>query len=231
MSDEALDDVRADLARLAAALPEKIDLLALHNRYKAPGKVQMIGDSLIWREEELGRNALSALEAGNFVTAALLTRALMETTAALVFLHKLVTRSIGEGSSPALEEKLTGFLTGSKIWDDIGGAIHVNDMLREVETLIPGYFGAHYAALSEIAHPNWSGTFGAFGIIHAKEMVVTFARGGQSPETQYGVIIGRLSGSLGLFLGYYQMLGEAMPDFAKAVENFYAAKDSGSPAG
>lgn len=229
MSDDKLDDVRADLQRLAAALPPQIDLLTLHKRYKAPGKVEMLRQSLIWREEELGRNALGALEAANYVTAALLTRAIMETTAAIVYLHNLVVRSVSEGSA-SLEEKLTGFLTGSKVWDDIGGAIHVNDMLREVGKIIPGYFDNHYASLSEIAHPNWSGTFGAFGIIDQEKMTVSYARGGRSPENQRGVIVGRLSGSLGLFLGYYEMLGAAMPDFTNAVEEFYKAKNSSDPA-
>lgn len=230
MSDKKLAELRADLARLADKLPTAIDLLALHKRYKAPGKVEMLRGSLIWRAEELGKNALAALEAGNFVTAALLTRAVMETTAALVFLHKLVTRAVSQGCSPALEEKLTGFLTGSKLWEELGGAIHVNDMLREVSKVIPGYFEEHYAALSEIAHPNWSGAFGAFGIIDKEKMVINFARGGRSRETQRGTIIGRLVGSIGLFLGYHDMLGQALPDFAKAVEDYYAAKEAAKPA-
>lgn len=223
-SAETVDELRAELSRLAGMLPESIDLLALHKRYKAPGKVQMLSESLVWRQEELCRNALAALDRENFVTAALLTRAAMETTAALVYLHSLVTRSIEKGCSPELEEKLTGFLTGSKIWEDIGGAIHVNDMLREVAKVIPGYFDEHYAMLSEIAHPNWSGTMGAYGMIDKEAMVVRFGRGGRSPENQQGTIIGRLAGSVGLFIGYYEMLGAMLPQFAKAVDDFYGGR-------
>lgn len=61
-SAETVDELRAELSRLAGMLPESIDLLALHKRYKAPGKVQMLSESLVWRQEELCRNALAALD-------------------------------------------------------------------------------------------------------------------------------------------------------------------------
>ncbi len=229
MSDEMLVSLRTDLARLASCLPREVDLLAVHNRYKAPSKVLMLRESLIWREEELGRNALKALDDGNFVTAALLTRAVMETTAALVFLDSLVVRAIDKGVSAGLEEKLTGFLTGSRVWEDIGGAIHVNDMLREVQKIIPGFFDQHYAMLCEIAHPNWSGNLGAFGVINKDAMKVKFVRGGRSPNTQRNIILANLAGSIGLFVGYYNMLADKIPEFTKAIESFYESGKAATP--
>ena len=146
----------------------------------------------------------------------------METTGAVVYLHSLVRKAIANGYGEELNDKLTGFLTGSKIWEDIGGAIHVNDMLREVETVIPGYFTQHYAMLSEFAHPNWSGTFGAFGITFEDDLVVKFARGGRGPDTRNGLIVGRLAGSVGMFTGYYNALADMLLPFTQAVEAFHA---------
>ena len=135
-----------------------------------------------------------------------------------------MTGAIDKGFSDDLDEKLTGFLRGSKIWDDIDGAIHVNDMLREVAKVIPGFFDEHYAMLSEFAHRNWSGTFGSFGIIIEKELMVEFARGGRAPETQHVLIAGRLAGSFGLLIGYYNKLADLLPGFLQSVALFHATK-------
>ena len=189
----------------------------------------MLRESLIWREEELARNALVALDAGNFVSAALLTRAVMETTGAIVYLHAQVSHALEHGISSKWDEKLTGFLTGSKVWDDLAGAVHVNDMLREVQKVIPGYFDDHYAMLSEFAHPNWSGALGAFGIINEAELTVSFARGGRSPDIQLGHVLGRLSGAVGLFTHYYNALADMILPLAEAVVAFHAMPEATGP--
>ena len=225
MADKIMTELRQEVAQLSACLPKSIDLLAV-STYKAPGKVLMLRESLIWRGEELARNALAQLEASNFVTAALLTRAMMETTGAIVYLHGLMQKAIATGFTGSLDDRLNGFLTGSKVWEDIGGAIHVNDMLREVEKFIPKFFSEHYAMLSEFAHPNWSGTFGAFGITAEKELRVDFARGGRSPETKRRLIAGRLAGSVGLFAHYCNVVGDLIPSFTKAVETFHASEST-----
>ena len=84
--EKILHELRQEILQLSKCLPESIDLAAL-SRFKAPGKVLMLRESLVWRAEELGRNALASLDAGNFVTAALLTRGVMETTGAIVYLQ------------------------------------------------------------------------------------------------------------------------------------------------
>jgi|GEM_PF-729823 hypothetical protein len=224
-SDKAsgmLDEVRAEIAQLTASLPQKIDLLGLSARYKTAGKVHMLRESLFWRMEELSRNTLALLDAGDLVAAALVARAVMETTAAIVYLHKLVERGIRDGVTADLDDKLTGFLTGSRIWEDLGGAINVLTMIDAVEKAIPGY-RRHYESLCEYAHPNWSGAFGAYGATDQKELTVAFTREGRCAENNRKIIIGMLAGSVGLFNGYYNFLADMLVPFAKAVEAFYDA--------
>lgn len=219
--DDMLDEVRAELARLADRRPHEADLRSL-SRYKLPGKLVMALGGLIWRAEELGRNAFEALVRQDFVTSALLTRGLMETTGGVVLLNSLVGKSIEKGLSEGIDKKIDRLVVGSNIWEEFDDAIHVNDMLREVQKVIPGYFDEHYASLSEYAHPNWLGTFGAYGTTYEGEARISFSHAGDAADRQHGTILGRLSGSIGLCLGYYDMVEKRIGDFVGVVEAFYA---------
>jgi hypothetical protein len=219
--EETMDKVRAELSRLADCRPLEADLRAL-SQYKMPGKMAMALGGLIWRAEELGRNAIDTLDRHNFVTSAILTRALMETTGAVVLLHNIVQNSIEKGFSEAFDKKISRLLLGANLWEELDNAIHVNDMLREVQKIIPGYFDRHYASLSEYAHPNWLGTFGAYGTTYEGEARVSFSHDGDAADRQRGTILGRLSGSIGLCLGYHDMVRQMTGDFVKVVEAFYA---------
>lgn len=221
--DEPIDKVRAEITALSAHLPSEVDAFATSNKYKTAMKVHILRESLIWREEELARCALGLLDSEDYVAAALISRAVMETTAAMVYLHGLVDRALEQGMDDALDAKLLGFLTGSKVWHDLPGAINVLTMIDKVEKVIPGYRG-HYDFLSEYAHPNWSGTQGAYGIIDHDTAIVTFKKVGRLAEQQRRTVSGVLAGSVGLFTGYYNFLGDLIAPFADIVEKFYDAQ-------
>ena len=218
-----LQEARSEIAMLSASLPKEVDLLGLSTEYKTGAKVLMLREAIIWRMEELSRNALARLDDNDLVASAMLTRGVMETTAAVVYLDKLVTRGINEGITDDLDDKLTGFLTGSRIWEELGGAINVLTMIDAVEKVIPGY-RRNYEVLCEYAHPNWSGTHGAYATINKETYTVTLSRGGRSPDNGKNMLGGFLGGSVGLFIGYYNTLGNKLKPFAEAVAKFYDAK-------
>jgi hypothetical protein len=222
-----LDEISAEIAALGANLPTEVDALGTSTKYKTAMKVHMLRESLIWREEELARSALILLNNDDFVAAALVTRGVMETTAAIVYLHGLVDRALKQGMDDALDAKLNGFLTGSKIWHELPGAINVLTMIDKVEKLIPGYRG-HYNFLSEYSHPNWSGTHGAYGIINHDTAIVSFAKGGRSAARNRQTVSGMLAGSVSLFAGYYNLIGDLIAPFADLVEQFYDAQQNTS---
>lgn len=226
--DVTLDEVRANIAALSAHLPSEVDALATSTKYKTAMKVHVLRESLIWREEELARSALTLLDSEDYVAAALVTRAVMETTAATVYLHGLVDRALKQGMDDALDAKLAGFLTGSKVWHDLPGAINVLTMIDKVNKVIPGYRG-NYEFLSEYAHPNWSGTQGAYGIIDHGTAVVSFIKGGRLVQQNRRTVTGMLAGSVGLFTGYYNFLGELIEPFAKLAEEYYNARKGEQP--
>lgn len=222
MNDELvkmLDKTRAHLVALAEALPKTLDLRA-PSKYKTVGNTYALRDSLTWRMEELTRSALVLFESDCLVAAALVARGVMETTAATFYLHKLVTGAIDKGVTKELGDKITGFLTGSRIWQDLGGAINVLTMIDAVDKKLPGY-RKHYEFLCEYAHPNWTGTHGAYAIIDREKFIVTYDAVGRNPENTRKIIISKLSGSVELFVGMNRFLGEELPAFAEEVAKFH----------
>lgn len=222
MDDELakmLDETRAHLAALTEALPKTLDLRAA-SKYKMVGNTHALRDSLTWRMEELTRSALVLFESNCLVAAALVTRGVMETTAGTFYLHKLVTGAIDKGVTKELGDKIIEFLTGSRIWEDLVGAINVLTMIDAVDKKLLGY-RKHYEFLCEYAHPNWTGTHGAYAIIDKENFIVTYDAVGRMPENTRKIIIGKLSGSAELFVGMNRFLGEKLPAFTEAVAKFY----------
>jgi hypothetical protein len=184
--------------------------------------VQTVRESLLWRLEELAQNAFDALDAHHFVASSLSVRALMETVAALIFLERTLGTAINSGLDKEQILKINKLLINSKIWEEIEDPIHINNMLREVEKIIPGFFEKNYAALSEMAHPNWAGTFGAFGEFEKSKYLSLFRKGGRSPDNTRKKILGNLAASLRLAKYYYEVIGEDLEAFTNAVEIFFA---------
>lgn len=81
---DTVADVRAWADRLRASLPQSVDVAALGVKSKAPFQLLCTREAMIWRTEELARNACDALERDDFAAAAILTRAVTE-NAALVW--------------------------------------------------------------------------------------------------------------------------------------------------
>lgn len=91
MVSAELVEAREFATRLRENLPARIDAAALGVWSKAPFQLLCAREALIWRSEELARNACDALEREDLSVAALLTRALTE-NAALVSTSELVRR-------------------------------------------------------------------------------------------------------------------------------------------
>ena len=88
MTDKEQDQFERDFAtvkeltqRLSQSLPAFVDVAALGVRSKAPYQLLVVREALIWRTEELARNACKALEGDDFAVAAILTRAITENAA------------------------------------------------------------------------------------------------------------------------------------------------------
>ena len=106
---EDLAEARQFTAALSASLPSKVEIAALGVLSTAPFQLLTIREALIWRTEELARNACDALEKEDFAVTALLTRGITESAA-----HDLVldgnSRTTGAVHTGTAERKAHAYV-------------------------------------------------------------------------------------------------------------------------
>jgi hypothetical protein len=84
-------------------------------------------------------------------------------------------------------------------------AVNTLSLIDRVEKTTPG-FRSIYDALCEYTHPNWAGTFGAFGSIMTETTELELGPRERIPA--YSAGLSTLSGSLTAFEFYYKKSGE-----------------------
>ena len=84
-------------------------------------------------------------------------------------------------------------------------SVNILTLVDRVEKTAPG-FRSLYDALSEYAHPNWAGTFGAFGTTITETIELELGPVAESPGRSAG--LSTLSHTLMGFELFYNMSGE-----------------------
>ncbi len=209
------------LAHLAAARPQRLDARTTARLSKLPFKAMFYRDSLLWRIEELGRSALGAYDSGDHVAGIVLTRATIETIAALNALHRLITRYEG-GAVDKLDETLMSMLLGSRVRDDRPDAINILNAVDKLTKTLPD-FRKLYDQLSEFAHPNDAGTASSFAVLDMAPLGATYTSRGEQYERRAWLMIECLATSLMLVMPLYKELVEAGPEFARRCDTDAAA--------
>lgn len=146
--------------RLKALRPTRIDPASFSTRAKIPYKVTDLIGGLTYRVVELSEAALNAFSVSYPAAAIVLTRAALETTAALWYIARKIEAVIAEGEIGDLDDvlmrMLLGFRARAEDWK-MPSAINVLKFVDKINEEVPG-FRSQYEDLSEFAHPNWSGT-------------------------------------------------------------------------
>ena len=132
---DAVADVRTWVDRLRSSLPQSVSVAALGVKSKAPFQLLCTREALIWRTEELARNACDALERDDFAAAAILTRAVTE-NAALAWQLLDVLEARGKYTPQKLNDMLMRLLGGSREWPEAPKPVNVHDGLRKIDKKI-----------------------------------------------------------------------------------------------
>jgi hypothetical protein len=135
---ETLETLREVESRFRANLPKSVEVAALGVTSKSPFLFLSLRESLIWRTEELLRNACDALERKDLSVAGLLARALIENTALLSRLVDIFD-SKDHLNPDELHDKLLQMGFGSKEWSDFPQAISILTCLQHVDKKSPGH--------------------------------------------------------------------------------------------
>jgi hypothetical protein len=168
---------------------------------------------------ELSQDALECFQKDNLASGVVLTRAAMETSAALWTLRRKIEATllneVGE-----IGEYLKRLRVGRGkgiAQDDEPKAIHVNDFIRAVEKDCDG-FSHQYDSLSEYAHPNWSGTTMLYSNFDHDGAAVDFGKNIRGRDSTKGIGVTNLSVALMFFEHTYGKLGKVMPAFIALCE-------------
>lgn len=213
---------------IASNLPKAIQAAALPAQSKIPFMALSLRELLLHRASALATPAISLLEAGNSVGAAVLTRSLMETVALMFELH----RKIDEFLTKRDEQSFGKFLMDSAFanrYED-GGEL-AEHYTRSIMTPIDNVnkkmkgFRATYDALSEYAHPNWSGVLGSFGTIDHEKYAIQFGSriGGKALE----IGAPALAATLDILTVYYNMMPESLLALNRHFEKDWGESDEG----
>jgi hypothetical protein len=222
MKGEETDQFERDFAatkemtqRLSQSLPESIEVAALGVRSKAPYQLLVVREVLIWRTEELARNACNSLESDDFAVAAILTRAITENAALTWKLKEILDKRAGK-SAEELNTALMRALAGSSTWEEAPTPYNVLSCLDTLSKTIDGARET-YESLSEIAHPNWRGVLGLYSKTDREKFITYFGHGlgGTLAKRQ---ITTALCAALGVFEYAYNTISNAMPQWISEGE-------------
>lgn len=216
---DTVAEAREWIGRIADSLPKSVDPAALGVKDKAPWKLMVIREALIWRTEELGRNACDALERDDFAAAAILTRALTE-NAALTWMLMEILDGRSRYTPDELHKLLSRLLLGSRAWPETPQAVQILNSIDKMNKRIPGV-RASYDGLSDIVHPNWRGVAGLYSANDTTSLITNFGRGLRGVDSTRGSITSALLGSLGAFEHSYNRIGDVLPDFLAELESIW----------
>jgi hypothetical protein len=234
--DDLTTEIRGRLDRLEASRQSRLDARDLGTRSQLPFYALYCREIWMWRVVELGRDAFNCFENEDFVSAMVLTRAAMETTAALWTLRAKLEKALKLGSVNISE--LGTYLAQLRVGQgkavarpDDPKAVNVMDFVRAVEKDCEG-FEHQYDRLSEFAHPNWSGTTGLYSRFDHDEVLAEFGRNIRGGEGTKGIGLTNLSVALLFFEHTYNRLTGLMPAFIELCEREALATDpTDKPAG
>ena len=173
MTLPTIEDARQVAKSFRASLPDQVSAASLTLKSKTPFKALVLREALIHRVSSLSDGAISEFDAGRWVSATVLVRGVVETTALLFTLNRRVSRALRDKSDDDLTEFLRRTMVSSRTEPSLPESINVLNFIDAVEKEFPG-FRRQYEVLSEYAHPNWCGVLGAFSKLDRETHTVSF---------------------------------------------------------
>lgn len=216
---DMMDEMR-EAEQLAAALrsrlPPRIDGRDLSPVVKIPYHAALVDIGLSYRAAELADAALDLIGSHRTVSALMLARGALETAAVHFYASKHVLDAVASNDIQECTNVLFRALTGSKVYSSAATPpIQVLTALGHVDKHFEGA-RSFYDQQSEIAHPNWWGSHGAYAGENETEDSIEFHP--DHPRIG-GIEVARgIAMALTVLEFSHQRLGRAMPAFIEVCE-------------
>jgi hypothetical protein len=223
-----IHEIAETFAVLESNLPRRVDGFALSQKSKMPWKVLLYREALIWRMVELSRRAFESFASDQLVCGIVLTRAVLEVSAALWFLCAKVEAVVDSKIVGDVDEYLVKLAMGTATgWPENSapGAVamprpvKVGKMLEQTEEDIEG-FSHQYGVLSEYAHPNWAGTVLLYSDTDRQTAVTVFGRYMRNAEPTKAIGAVNLNAALKMFQSRYNRMSDLLPSFIDLCEAY-----------
>lgn len=215
--EELMTEIRGRIEILDASLPLRVDAMVSPDS-KLPFKALIYREALIWRMAELSHGAFENFEKNRLALAILETRAAVETSAALWYLHAKLDATLKVGAVGDIDDFLMKLTMGSRTDPDImPQAISVLTFVDRVEKDVKG-FRQQYDRLCEFAHPNWAGTALLYSKHDQAKLWTDFGANIRGIEGPKHVGVTNFSVALMFFERSYNRIADIMPAFIKLCE-------------
>ena len=204
---QLLSEIRECAERFAGSLPDCIQAAGLTFKSKLPFKALSIRELMLHRMAALSIATVELFEKKQVIPAVILTRSIVETLAVLFTFHERLDRFLKDNTKDIaiLDDFLMRCLVGARNIPEMPTPTNILTLIDCVEKTIPG-FRSVYDALCEYAHPNWAGTFGAFGQVDKEKLELKLGPTKRTPA--YSTGLNALSVSMMIFEHYYNASAE-----------------------
>jgi hypothetical protein len=232
-SNEILNEISRRCDQIESSLVSCIHQDSVSSQTRIPYHTLVYREVSARRFLELSRNAISNYESDNFVTAVVLTRAALETTAALWYLKIKIETVVKTGTLADINDIndcLNRLMLGGKTNPNsrVPEPINVLSFVDKTDKSFKGY-RQQYDELSEVSHPNWSGTLLPYSKGYKKEKRTDFVKDIQVLEAATSLSIDNLDITSSIFELCYSDISDIMPKFVGVCERYQEINNENTP--
>lgn len=201
---------------IRSCLPKELHARSFTLKSKLPYKAGSFREVLIHRVSDLADVAIDLYESGRLVPAFVMTRAVVETTAVVYWLHKKSRDLIEKQDEKAFDEFLMKGMLGSKDKTTRYESYNVLTAVDHLDNEFPGLRDM-YNTLCEFTHPNWSGVMGSYSSVESEKYLLHLGKEHRQPPLAFG--LAPLIGGLSMFQHYYNELAEVLTSINDSYED------------
>ena len=141
--------------------------------YKPTFDTDYYRESALYRFIELVESSIHLYRANHLIGAIVLARAAQESFAVLWYINTKLGTFVRTKDLAQFRKVMSRLTLGWSNDVEFPEKINVFDCIDSVDKSLEGKFRKHYEMLCEYAHPNYSGTFGAYGSPNEETLEVT----------------------------------------------------------
>jgi hypothetical protein len=151
--------------------------------YKPTFEADYLREATMYRFIELIESSHTLYKAGLLIGAVVSARSAYETLAVMWYLNSKLSHLVKTKDLKHFSERMRSLILGWSKDEEFPEKTNVLTCIKSVDKELEGKFGKHYDMLSEYAHPNYSGTFGAYAEPNHETLDVVFGKYPRSEKT------------------------------------------------